>query len=46
MRGKGRGVQPGRKAEAGPGRFASCARKLGFIWKIFKLGSERVRFWV
>lgn len=31
----------GEEAEAGPGRLAYYAGKLGFIWKIFKLRSER-----
>ena len=34
----------GEEAEAGPGRLAYYAGKLGFIWKIFKLRSERVQF--
>lgn len=31
----------GEEAEAGPGRLAYYAGKLGFIWKIFKLRNER-----
>lgn len=30
---------------AGPGMLTYYARKLGFIWKIFKLGSKMVWFW-
>lgn len=34
----------GEEAEAGPGRLAYYAGKLGFIWKIFNLRSERCDF--
>ena len=46
MQWRGRGVRPGKEGEAGPGGFTSHARKLGFIWKILKPGSKRVRFGV
>lgn len=37
-------MRRGRTAEAGPGKLLYHARESGFIWEIFRVGSETIPF--